>query len=92
MSANLCLIAWNEPIGTPNCSRCFAYSSVMSKIVCAVPTISSASATVASSTARRSAGPPTRRVAEHAVARRRARRRGVTCDEPAAAVEARARA
>ena len=38
MSANLCLIAWNEPIGTPNCSRCFAYSSVTSKIVCAVPT------------------------------------------------------
>ena len=23
MSTNLCLIAWNEPIGTPNCSRCF---------------------------------------------------------------------
>ena len=32
MSANLCLMAWNEPIGTPNCSRCLAYSSVMSKI------------------------------------------------------------
>ena len=69
MSANLCLIAWNDPIGTPNCSRCFAYSSVMSKIVCAVPTISSASATVASSSARRSArSRPTRPVAEHAVA------------------------
>ena len=38
MSANLCLIAWNEPIGTPNCSRSLAYSSVMSKICCAVPT------------------------------------------------------
>ena len=32
MSANLCLIAWNDPIGTPNCSRCFAYSSVVSKM------------------------------------------------------------
>ena len=68
MSANLCLIAWNEPIGTPNCSRCLAYSSVMSKIVCAVPTISSARHTVASSSAsqrgrRRRVG-----VAEHAIA------------------------
>ena len=55
MSANLCLIAWNDPIGTPNCSRCFAYSSEMSNAVCAVPTHSSASATVAVSIARRSA-------------------------------------
>ena len=87
MSANLCLIAWNEPIGTPNCSRCFAYSSVVSKIVCAVPTISSASATVASSSARRSARCGRRvGIAEHAVARRRARRRGRRA-RAAAAVE-----
>ena len=38
MSASLCLIAWNEPIGTPNCSRSLAYSSVMSNACCAVPT------------------------------------------------------
>ena len=47
MSANLCLIAWNEPIGTPNCSRCFAYSSEMSKSCCAAPTASRARQVVA---------------------------------------------
>ena len=87
MSANLCLIAWNEPIGTPNCSRCLAYSSVTSKIVCAVPTISSAVATVASSIARRSAGAlDASAVAEHAVALD-AHAVEVDVREPAAAVE-----
>src|SRR5438445_553097 len=31
MSANLCLIAWNEPVGTPNCPRCLAWSRAMPK-------------------------------------------------------------
>ncbi len=58
MSTSLCLMAWNEPMGTPNCSRPLAYSSVMSKIVWQVPTISRASAAVASSiTAASSTGP-----------------------------------
>src|SRR5215207_7381665 len=52
MSANLCLMAWKEPMGAPNCSRCFAYASVMSKIVWVAPTVSTASAVAAASTAR----------------------------------------
>ena len=42
MSASLCWIAWNEPIGTSNCLRSFAYASAMSKMRRAVPTISAA--------------------------------------------------
>ena len=47
MSASLCWIAWNEPIGTPNWTRSLAYASVMSNSRRAVPTISAATATVA---------------------------------------------
>ena len=49
MSASLCWIAWNEPIGTSNWMRCLAYSSDMSKRRRAVPTNSAATATVARS-------------------------------------------
>ena len=40
MSAHLCLIAWNDPIGRPNCTRTFAYSTDISSTFCAPPTIS----------------------------------------------------
>ena len=30
MSAHLCLIAWNDPIGRPNCTRTLAYSTAIS--------------------------------------------------------------
>ena len=48
-SASLCWMAWNDPMGTSNCLRSLAYSSVMSKSRRAVPTISAASATWARS-------------------------------------------
>jgi hypothetical protein len=41
------LIAWNEPMGRPNCRRCVAYSTAPSKARWAVPT-SSAANTVSS--------------------------------------------
>ena len=47
MSAHLCLIAWNEPIGRPNCTRTFAYSTDISSTFCAPPIISFESATAA---------------------------------------------
>ena len=40
MSAHLCLIAWNEPIGRPNCTRTLAYSTDISSTFCAPPIIS----------------------------------------------------
>ena len=40
MSAHLCLMAWNDPIGRPNCTRTLAYSTDMSSTFCAPPTIS----------------------------------------------------
>ena len=40
MSAHLCLMAWNEPIGRPNWTRTFAYSTDMSRTCWAPPTIS----------------------------------------------------
>ena len=49
MSAHLCLIAWNEPIGRPNCTRTLAYSTAISRTFCAPPTCSAASATAARS-------------------------------------------
>ena len=49
MSASLCWIAWNEPIGRSNCLRSFAYASAMSKMRRAVPVISAAIDTCARS-------------------------------------------
>ena len=43
MSASLCLMAWNEPIWRPNCSRDLAYSTDRSSRCCAAPTCSTAS-------------------------------------------------
>src|SRR5437660_337372 len=52
MSANLCFMAWNDPMGTPNWRRTLAYSRAMSKMLWHVPIVSMATAAVASSTAR----------------------------------------
>ena len=43
----MCLIAWNEPIGRPNCSRTLAYSTESSRHRAAPPICSAASAAVA---------------------------------------------
>ena len=56
MSAHLCLIAWNEPIGRPNCTRSLAYCTDMSSTNCAPPIISLASATAAWSSVLLNAG------------------------------------
>ena len=42
-------MAWNEPIGRPNCTRTLAYSTAISSTFCAPPTCSAASATAAKS-------------------------------------------
>ena len=55
MSAHLCWIAWNEPIGRPNCTRLFAYATARSRQRCAPPTCSAASAMAARSRIRSSA-------------------------------------
>ena len=49
MSAHLCLIAWNEPIGRPNCTRTLAYSTAISSTFWAPPTCSAARPTAARS-------------------------------------------
>ena len=49
MSAHLCLIAWKEPIGRPNCTRSLAYCTAISSTSCPPPTCSAASATTARS-------------------------------------------
>src|SRR5581483_10454536 len=58
MSAHLCLMAWNEPMGRPNCTRTFAYSTAISSTFCAPPTCSAASATAARSSTRSSTDQP----------------------------------
>ncbi len=58
MSAHLCLMAWNEPIGRPNCTRTFAYSTDISSTFCAPPTISLARHTAAWSSVFDSAAQP----------------------------------
>src|SRR5581483_4293229 len=59
MSAHLCLMAWNEPMGRPNWMRTLAYSTLMSRQRCAPPTCSAARATAArSSVLDRAAWPP----------------------------------
>src|SRR3954467_8939495 len=40
MSAHLCLMAWKDPIGRPNCTRTLAYSTDISSTFCAPPPIS----------------------------------------------------
>ena len=52
MSASRCFSAWNEPIGRSYWRRTFAYSSVSSKMRRHAPAVASASATVATSSAR----------------------------------------
>ena len=42
MSAQRCFTAWNDPIGRPNCTRSFAYSTAISSARAAPPSISSA--------------------------------------------------
>src|SRR6476646_4169246 len=58
MSAHLCLIAWNDPIGRPNCTRTFAYSTDISSTFCAPPIISLESATAAWSSSLENAAKP----------------------------------
>ncbi len=52
MSAHLCLMAWNEPIGRPNCTRSLAYCTAVSSTFWAPPTCSAARATAARSSTR----------------------------------------
>ncbi len=61
MSAARCFSAWNEPIGTPNCSRSFRYLIVRSKHSSVEPSISAARPMRATSSvrSRMSAAPPT---------------------------------
>ena len=42
MSAQRCLTAWNDPIGRPNCTRSFAYSTAISSARAAPPSKSAA--------------------------------------------------
>lgn len=42
ISAQMCLIAWNEPMGFPNCSRIFAYSTAVRRLHAAIPAASAA--------------------------------------------------
>ena len=49
MSAHLCLMAWNEPIGRPNWTRTLAYSTAISSTFWAPPTCSAARPTAARS-------------------------------------------
>ncbi len=37
MSASLAWVSWNPPMGLPNCSRVFAYSTAASKLARAAP-------------------------------------------------------
>ena len=59
MSAHLCLMAWNDPMGRPNWMRVLAYSTAMSKHRWAPPTCSAARATAARSSVRVSPAPRT---------------------------------
>jgi len=47
MSTHLCLIAWNVPIGRPNCMRVVAYSALVDTPHWQMPTTSDARATAA---------------------------------------------
>ena len=58
MSAHLCLMAWNEPMGRPNCTRSLAYCTAVSSTFWAPPTCSAASATAARSSTRSSVVQP----------------------------------
>src|SRR5262245_10920524 len=57
MSAQRCLIAWNVPMGLPNCRRTLAYSTDSSSVRSATPS-ASAAASVAPSSRQRRASPP----------------------------------
>ena len=52
ISAHMCLIAWKLPIGLPNCSRTFAYSTAVSSAHRANPAVSAASTVAARSSTR----------------------------------------
>ena len=45
----MCLTAWNDPIGTPNCRRSFTCATARSSTRCDAPTVAAASPTTASS-------------------------------------------
>ena len=47
ISAQRCLIAWNDPIGLPNCSRTLAYSTAVSRHQRATPEASAAASVTA---------------------------------------------
>src|SRR5690606_16608108 len=56
MSAHLCLIAWKEPMGLPNCTLVLAWPTAMSSTAAAPPACSAARATAATSRVCRSTG------------------------------------
>src|SRR5438045_452482 len=47
ISAHRCRMAWNDPMGWPNCSRTLAYSTLMSRLRRAAPSISAEAQTAA---------------------------------------------
>ena len=53
ISAHMCLMAWKLPIGLPNCSRTFAYSTAVSNVQRATPAVSAASTVAVRSSNRR---------------------------------------
>ena len=61
MLAHLCLMAWNCPIGRPNCSRIFAYSDAVSVAQRATPTHSADSSVDISARASDRLSPPSKR-------------------------------
>ncbi len=63
MSAHRCFTAWNEPIGRPNCTRSFAYSTAISSARDAPPSISSDVAVAPRSSNAVTRSPPPRRQA-----------------------------
>src|SRR3546814_10213974 len=63
ISAQRCLIAWNDAILRPNCLRCATYSTLRFRHCCAPPRLSAARYRRANASAR--AKPSTRRSEEH---------------------------
>ena len=59
-SASMCLTAWNDPMGLPNCTRSLAYSTVMDSTRSAAPSISALASVAARSTSSSAASAPPR--------------------------------
>ena len=59
-SASMCLTAWNEPMGLPNCTRSLAYCTVSARTWSAAPSISALASVAARSTSSAAASSPPR--------------------------------